>query len=157
MDNVVAIKDSSGDYGYFQQLMIQLVDCDIAVFNGDEPLNLTAMLCGAQGCVPALGNIFPGLFVALFEACRSGDLARACALQKESADLREILMLGSRWVTGLKYLASKIGLCNNTISRPLEPICEEIMQRSDMALTEYMSAKSPTESPRQSTRQGGLS
>lgn len=74
---IAAVKDSSGDLDGFQQVLDGAAGLDVAVLTGSETLADLAMLRGAHGIVPGLGNVDPHGYVRLHEAARAGDWAAA--------------------------------------------------------------------------------
>jgi 4-hydroxy-tetrahydrodipicolinate synthase len=61
---------------------ISIRDRDFAVFTGSESTADTALLMGADGVVPGLGNVDPHGFVRLVRHCAAGDWQRARAEQE---------------------------------------------------------------------------
>jgi 4-hydroxy-tetrahydrodipicolinate synthase len=76
IDNVTMVKESSGDIQRMHRL-VQLSDGRVPFYNGSNPLALEAFAAGAVGWCTAAPNIVPQWPVALYEACLSGDMARA--------------------------------------------------------------------------------
>ncbi len=70
-DQVVGIKDSSGDFAYTQALL----NCfpGFQVYVGDDRLLNQALPSGAVGSITALANLFPDLDRALFDLHRAGE------------------------------------------------------------------------------------
>lgn len=92
-DGVLAgVKDSSGDDVAFRQLVLATKDVeDFAIFTGHEVVVDGALLGGAAGVVPGLGNVDPAGYAALFEASRRGDHAAAAREQNRLAGLFDIV------------------------------------------------------------------
>jgi 4-hydroxy-tetrahydrodipicolinate synthase len=92
-DGVIAgVKDSSGDDVSFRQLLIAAKDIpNFDIFTGHEVVVDGALLGGAQGVVPGLGNVDPAGYRRLFDAAQAGDWAGAAAEQDRLADVFEIV------------------------------------------------------------------
>ncbi len=92
-DGVLAgVKDSSGDDVSFRQLLLATRDLpDFAVFTGHEVVVDGALLGGAHGVVPGLGNVDPAGYAALYAAAQAGDYAEAARLQDRLANLFNIV------------------------------------------------------------------
>ncbi|UWX97410.1 dihydrodipicolinate synthase family protein [Arthrobacter zhaoxinii] len=92
-DGVLAgVKDSSGDDVGFRQLLLATRDVpDFAVFTGHEVVVDGALLGGAHGVVPGLGNVDPAGYAALYNAAQSGDFAEAARMQDRLASLFNIV------------------------------------------------------------------
>ncbi|MFH8788091.1 dihydrodipicolinate synthase family protein [Streptomyces roseoverticillatus] len=85
------LKDSSGDLGALRRLLVGLrrrgLDGAFAVLTGSELAVDAALLAGAHGVVPGLGNVDPAGYVRLYEHARAGRWAEAAAEQDRLAAL----------------------------------------------------------------------
>ncbi|MDB6136924.1 MAG: dihydrodipicolinate synthase family protein, partial [Verrucomicrobiales bacterium] len=101
-DGVIAgVKDSSGDDVSFRQLLLAARDIpNFDIFTGHEVVVDGALLGGAQGVVPGLGNVDPRAYRNLFDAALAGDWAKAAAEQDRIADLFEIVYTPNGRVSG---------------------------------------------------------
>lgn len=83
-DGVIdGLKDSSGDIGAMREVVIGTRSVErFAIFTGSEQIVDCAVLIGASGAVPGLGNVDPRGFVDLYQSCRAGDWESA-RLQQE--------------------------------------------------------------------------
>ncbi|WP_125610212.1 dihydrodipicolinate synthase family protein [Specibacter cremeus] len=92
-DGVIAgVKDSSGDDVSFRQLLLAARDIpNFDIFTGHEVVVDGALLGGAQGVVPGLGNVDPAGYRRLYDAAVAGDWAGAAAEQDRLADVFNIV------------------------------------------------------------------
>ena len=124
--NIVGLKDSSGNIGYFNACLYALKDRpDFSVLMGPEEALGEAVLMGASGGVAGGANIFPRLFVDLYAAATAMDVLRVRALQ-ERVMLASSLLYGvghhnSSFVKGVKCALSLMGICSDTLAEPREP------------------------------------
>jgi 4-hydroxy-tetrahydrodipicolinate synthase len=128
-DGVIAgVKDSSGDDVSFRQLLLAARDIDnFDIFTGHEVVVDGALLGGAQGVVPGLGNVDPAGYRRLFDAAQSGDWAGAAREQDRLADLFEIVYTPNGRVSGgaaglgaFKTALQVMGIIeSNTMSVPM--------------------------------------
>jgi len=94
LDGVIAgVKDSSGDDVGFRRLVAanEAAGRPLVLFTGHEIVVDGALLAGADGVVPGLGNVDPASYVRLFEAAKAGDWAEAKRIQDQLASLFEIV------------------------------------------------------------------
>ncbi len=94
IDNIVGIKDSSGDL----QLMAQYVRVapdDFSVLMGRDTLILAGLIYGAKGSIAATANVRPDLVASIYERFIAGDIAGA----RESQDALAPLRLAFSWGT----------------------------------------------------------
>jgi len=87
-DNVVGIKDSSGDWDNTNAMLERHWD-DFRVFAGAETFLLQNMRGGGAGCISATANINPAAIDHLYQEWQS---AEAEGLQKELDEIRETAM-----------------------------------------------------------------
>lgn len=89
---IAGVKDSSGDDVSFRQLLLAARDIpNFDIFTGHEVVVDGALLGGAQGVVPGLGNVDPAGYRRLFDAAQAGDWAQAASEQDRLADVFEIV------------------------------------------------------------------
>lgn len=90
------LKDSSGDDTNFRLLALECADDpDFRLFTGSELMVDTALMVGAHGCVPGLGNVDPAGYVALYEAARREDWPEARRIQERLIRLFAIALQGT--------------------------------------------------------------
>lgn len=134
-DGVIAgVKDSSGDDVGFRQLLLAAKDVEnFDIFTGHEVVVDGALLGGAQGVVPGLGNVDPRGYRTLVDAAAAGDWAKAAAEQDRLADLFEIVYAPNGRVSGgaaglgaFKTALQVMGVIeSNTMSAPMLSLNEE--------------------------------
>lgn len=124
---ICAVKDSSGDDGNMRMLMRDFADQpDFAILTGSETLVDYALLGGAHGNVPGLGNVDPAGYVRLYNAAKAGDWETARAEQHRLIALFDIVFHGVPYtspnasgVGGFKTALHLMGLIENRhMSRP---------------------------------------
>lgn len=121
--NIIGLKDSSGQMLYFHQVRAALADRpDFTVLVGPEELLAESVLLGGHGGVNGGANLFPGLYVALFEAARAGELARVRELHARmmtlSTQLYTVGRTGASMLQGLKCALALRGICAEALAEP---------------------------------------
>ncbi|WP_419999573.1 dihydrodipicolinate synthase family protein [Streptomyces boninensis] len=95
---LAGLKDSSGDDASLRRLMVRLRERGLlerfSVLTGAEMVVDGALLAGAHGVVPGLGNVDPAGCVELYGLCRDGKWAEAAAAQDRLAALFAITDFG---------------------------------------------------------------
>ncbi|PUA20369.1 dihydrodipicolinate synthase family protein [Glaciimonas sp. PCH181] len=124
---ICAVKDSSGDDGNMRMLMRDFAEQpDFAILTGSETMVDYALLGGAHGNVPGLGNVDPAGYVRLYNAAKAGDWETARAEQHRLIALFDIVFQGvphtspnASGVGGFKTAMHLMGLIENRhMSRP---------------------------------------
>jgi len=122
-ENIIGLKDSSGDLIYFQKI-IQLMRerPDFSILMGPEELMMQSILSGGHGGVPGGANMFPKLFVQIYEASVNRDFSKMEFLQKQimqiSSNVYSVGTYGSGYLQGLKCALSILGICNDVLASP---------------------------------------
>ena len=121
--NIVGLKDSSANMNYFQTLLHLLGDReDFALFVGPEELTGECVLMGADGGVNGGANIFPELYVDMYEAAKRRDIGSVRELQQRimqiSTTIYTVGKYGSSYLKGVKCSLSLIGICDDYLSYP---------------------------------------
>ena len=120
---VIGIKDSENDSARMVELLKELGGKkDFSVFIGTGPLMGQGLLLGAEGIVPSVGNIAPGLCRELFDAAGRGDAPATDSLHRRLMAVSSIYQNGRRLnhsLAALKTTMSLLGLCGPDMLPPL--------------------------------------
>lgn len=120
MPQVVGLKDSSANAVYFQSVMYavrQTGRTDFAMLCGPEEITGECVLMGGHGGVNGGANMFPELYVAMYDAAVRGDIVEMRRLQQYimqiSATIYSVGQHGSSYLKGLKCACSELGVISN--------------------------------------------
>lgn len=116
-ENLLGIKDSSGDMTVTAELVRQAQGRDFKVLGGKDTLILGAMVYGAEGCVTTTANMFPELVVSIYNECINKNYEKALESQKKLSYIR-LQMDKASFPVGTKDLANLMGL---EVGRPYLP------------------------------------
>ena len=127
--NVAAYKDSSGDMTYFHKVIRLLKDHPgKTVLIGPEEQLSEATLLGGNGGVSGGANLFPQLYVDVYEAAVRQDIQAVRHLHQRvmdvSTSLYSIGKHGSSTIKGIKCALSCMGLCNDDMAEPFHKFCD---------------------------------
>jgi len=123
-ENVIGIKDSSGNFEYATDL-IPLISTrpDWTFMIGPEELLADALRAGAMGGVCGGANLFPRLYVDLYEADQQNNLPRVRALHEDVLQISQLLYSIGRHdsavIKGIKCALSCLGICQDHMAPPL--------------------------------------
>lgn len=121
-EKILGIKDSSGDLDYFRQLLsLKSVRPDWSMLIGPEHLTAEAVKLGGDGGVNGGANIFPELFVAIYQAALKGDTRAVEVLTQRVEKLQQIYSVGkyaSRFIKATKCALSIRGICSDHMAEP---------------------------------------
>ena len=118
-ENVVGIKDSSGDMPNFVE-MVRLAGSreDFVLMTGHGGLLYPSLCAGAGGAVLAVACVLPELCVEVFRAARAGEHERARALQERLLPVARAVT--TRYgIGGLKFALDEVGYRGGEVRAPL--------------------------------------
>jgi 4-hydroxy-tetrahydrodipicolinate synthase len=122
---IAGLKDSSGDMAYFSAVR-RAVPHPFRLFCGPEEQLLEATLAGGDGGVCGGANLFPRLYVDLYQAATQGATEQARSLQavvhRVSAAIYSGTGEATAYLRGLKCAMSVMGLCKEVFAEPLAPL-----------------------------------
>lgn len=123
LPNVVGLKDSSAQMIYFHRVrQLAAARSDFSLLVGPEELLGESVLAGAHGGVCGGANLFPRLYVELYEAACARQLDRVAALHARVMRLGDtIYSVGkhrSAFIKGLKCALSCLGVCDDFMAEP---------------------------------------
>ncbi len=130
---IAGLKDSSGDENNFRDVILATREMPgFSVMTGSERTADAAMLMGADGIVPGLGNVDPRGYVRLYEAAKRGDWAVCVAEQDRLARLYGMAKvatprasLGSSGVGAFKAALQTLGVfATRAMPEPLEALTD---------------------------------
>ncbi len=121
--HIVGLKDSSGDMAYFRRLAKLVKEKPgWTLLMGPEELLAESVQAGGHCGVSGGANIFPSLYVALYEAARTGEIARINELHSRvlsvSKNLYHIGRHPSAIIKGIKCALSVLGICDDFMAEP---------------------------------------
>ena len=120
---VVGFKDSSANAVYFQSVMYVMKDRpDFAMLVGPEEITAEWVLLGGHGGINGGANMFPELYVDLYNAALARDMETVSRLQplvmQISSSIYTVGQHGSSYLKGLKCALSLLGVCDDFVAAP---------------------------------------
>jgi len=145
IENIIGLKDSSGNLDYLQQAI------DLAskhregwpVLVGPEHLLAQAVSRGAAGGVAGGANLVPRLFVEVFKAASSGNAESLQKLQTQVQQLQQLYSIGkygSAFLKSVKCALELSGICSGKLAPPFDAFLLPERQR----VTEWMACFAST-------------
>ncbi len=111
LENVVGIKDSSGDIPFLMAL-IEKVWGEVGIFTGHDETVVAALAAGADGAILASANLIPDIWQKIYRAVKSGDLDTAREWQRKIQKIiRIVVRQGSTQAVkeGLMMMGLRVG------------------------------------------------
>ena len=118
IDKVVGYKDSSGNFPDFEKALSYFKATDFCLLQGATNLAAASMLLGADGFIPSIAPLFPELFVAAYEAGKSGDIEKTMKLNDLMVETSKILALSKNATASNKFALSQLGFTHKRVIAP---------------------------------------
>ncbi len=137
----IGIKDSSGDMLYLFSLIEEFKNSpDFSIITGTELFIPETIMQGGHGAIAGGANMFPKLFVDLYDASVARDFDKIAVLRDKVMKLyNTIYSVGkstSRYIKGTKCSLSALGICNDYVAFPLRKFEGEDRQKIEQYISE---------------------
>ena len=141
-DRIVAVKEASGDLYAGAWLMRST---DLAIYSGDDALNLAWLALGAVGVVSVVGHVAGQRYADLMLAVDSGDLDTARKIDRSILPAVEAIMTRTQGAIMAKAALELQGHLTNRVVRPplLGATDEQVAElRRDLVTAEFLDHES---------------
>ena len=122
-ENIVAIKEASGDLEQIMQIILHKPD-GFLVISGDDALTLPHLAIGGDGVISVVANAFPKRFSTMVSSILKGDLDLAKQKHYELFEIIKYLFADGN-PGGIKYVLKLINICEDNMRLPLVNINEK--------------------------------
>jgi 4-hydroxy-tetrahydrodipicolinate synthase len=129
IENVVAVKECSGDVRRIPAIMELAPDLEVLV--GGDDWALEGFAAGATGWVTGVADVAPGECVELWERCRTGDLDTARGIYRRLLPLARFDMT-PKLVQYFKAAMDEVGLAGGAVRPPRLELSEP--ERDELAV-----------------------
>jgi len=134
IDNIVGMKDSSGDLTLATEYL-HVIPSDFSLVMGRDTLIFAGLLHGAKGAIAATANVVPELVVQIYDYLQKGDIPGARQAQESLAPLRLAFTWGTFPVV-IKEALDLIGMEGGPCRAPVGPMSPAQRERLRNLLTE---------------------
>lgn len=134
--NIMGLKDSGGDFGYFSSLA-RIADGNdgFTLYTGSDAMLASSLFVGGHGLIGGAVNVVPDVLTALYRAYREGDFSTAVALQERVAQASAAMRVGT-FPAPMKAQYALKGLCERYTAAPIPPLTDAEMEQLRTQLTE---------------------
>lgn len=125
----IGIKDSSGNMAYLYALIEEFKNSpEFSIIAGSELFMPETIFHGGHGAVAGGANIFPRLFVELYEASLAKDMGKVSELREKIIMIEnKIYNVGqytSKYIKTIKSALSAMNICNDYVAHPFRKFNE---------------------------------
>ena len=140
VDNIVGIKDSSGDIENIKNYISVTKKEVFSVLSGSDSLILKALDEGATGAIAATSNLLTNIDVAIYKHWQKGERQKAEEAQQSLEELRRVLKLGSIPAVlkkAMEIAEISVGAARYPVLEPKGEVVEEISSVVTAYLQKY--------------------
>ncbi|WP_448518758.1 4-hydroxy-tetrahydrodipicolinate synthase [Rhodoflexus sp.] len=134
--NIIGTKDASGDFEQYTYIA-KNAPPGFLLISGDDMLTVPLIAIGGKGVISVLANAFPVSFAQMTRYALQGNFAKAAQLMYGFADINGLLYKEGN-PTGIKYVLSRLDICEPHLRLPNVPPSENLRQQLDEVLTLLM-------------------
>lgn len=132
LPRIVGIKDASGDLSRPLEIT-RLAGKEFCQISGDDITAAAHLAQGGVGVISVIANIVPAMVAQMQNAWVDGDMNRFNNLRDKLGPLSDDAFCESS-PSPIKYAASVLGICEQTVRRPLLPATENARTLIDAAM-----------------------
>lgn len=130
--NIIGIKDTISGVDHTRELIKQVKEVrpDFEIYSGFDDNFAHNVLCGGNGCVAGLSNLYPELTSSFADAMRKSDLQRAATCQRCIDRLMDIYSVGKPFVPFIKAALAEKGIIQYAAAtKPMPAVTREQLDR----------------------------
>lgn len=132
--NIIAIKEASGNFAQFGEIMRDKPE-DFILISGDDPATLPMMALGAVGVISVVGNAYPNKVATLVKECSDLNYTTARKIHNALLKITDLCFVEGN-PCGVKYILKKQGVINTDAVRlPLVPISPSTQEAIEKEMT----------------------
>lgn len=135
VDNIVGIKEASGDISQVAKLM-SLVDDNFDLYSGNDDQIVPVLSLGGKGVISVLSNVAPQQTHDIVAKYLAGDVVGSCKMQLEALELINSLFCEVNPIP-VKTAVNLTGFAAGPLRRPLSPMETQNVERLKKAMAEY--------------------
>lgn len=118
--NIIGIKEASGNFDLFNQLMRDKPE-DFLFISGDDPVTLPMMALGAVGVISVIGNALPKQLSTMVQLLLNNDFKTAQKVHSSLIEFTRLMFIEGN-PAGVKSALKHLGICGDGVRLPLVPV-----------------------------------
>ncbi len=134
-DNVVAIKEASGDINQMMRV-VEVCDDRLTLLSGDDNMLLPLLSIGGRGIISVLSNLLPADIKKIVTLYEEGNIQEARSRFYKILPLCRAMFFETNPIP-IKAAMAMAGFCQQEMRLPLMPLSDEYIPRMQDALRNY--------------------
>jgi 4-hydroxy-tetrahydrodipicolinate synthase len=110
--NIIGVKDTVDNMSHTRKIILQFKEFnrEFFIFSGLDEYLIPNLFCGGSGSICGLSNIFPKLYVKIWDAFNNKNMGEIINLQRDLMILLELFEITNPFTISIKYALKCAGL-----------------------------------------------
>jgi 4-hydroxy-tetrahydrodipicolinate synthase len=132
---IIGVKEAGGKMSQYLELINNRPD-DFLIISGDDDLALNSVTAGGDGVISVIGQAFPQMFSKMIDDGLNNNVSSAESINNELCNLISLIFKENN-PAGVKFVLSKLNLCNDVLRLPLLSVSNELRSQINEELKNF--------------------
>ena len=132
---IIGVKEAGGKMSQYLELINNRPD-DFLIISGDDDLALNSVTAGGDGVISVIGQAFPQMFSKMIDDGLNNNISSAESINNKLCNIISLIFKENN-PAGVKFVLSKLNLCNNVLRLPLLSVSKELRSEINEELNNF--------------------
>ena len=132
---IIGVKEAGGKMSQYLELINNRPD-DFLIISGDDDLALKSVTSGGDGVISVIGQAFPQMFSKMIDDGLNNNISSAESINNELCNIISLIFKENN-PAGVKFVLSKLNLCNDVLRLPLLSVSKELRSQINEELNNF--------------------
>ena len=132
---IIGVKEAGGKMSQYLELINNRPD-DFLIISGDDDLALNSVTAGGDGVISVIGQAFPQMFSKMIDDGLNNNISSAEFINNELCNIISLIFKENN-PAGVKFVLSKLNLCNDVLRLPLLSVSKELRSQINEELKNF--------------------
>ena len=134
-ESIIGVKEAGGKMSQYLELINNRPD-DFLIISGDDDLALKSVTSGGDGVISVIGQAFPQMFSKMIDDGLNNNISSAESINNELCNIISLIFKENN-PAGVKFVLSKLNLCNDVLRLPLLSVSKELRSQINEELNNF--------------------
>ena len=134
-ESIIGVKEAGGKMSQYLELINNRPD-DFLIISGDDDLALKSVTSGGDGVISVIGQAFPQMFSKMIDDGLNNNISSAESINNELCNIISLIFKENN-PAGVKFVLSKLNLCNDVLRLPLVSVSKELRSQINEELNNF--------------------
>ena len=132
---IIGVKEAGGKMSQYLELINNRPD-DFLIISGDDDLALNSVTAGGDGVISVIGQAFPQMFSKMIDDGLNNNIPSAESINNNLSNIISLIFKENN-PAGVKFVLSKLNLCNDVLRLPLLSVSKELRSEINEELNNF--------------------